>query len=330
MPCMLPMRPAEDTDIFDRPEMHDRNAETRRVMIVGGGGLLGRSLAQVFRDETDWDVVLATRTHLVDMKGYERWDSDSRSEWKRIVLSERWKPNVIVNAAAMTNVDKCETERAEAWKANVGLVEIITEMCRKIDAWLVQISSDYIFDGHSGPYTELDRPAPINYYGKTKLAAENVCLRSGLESTIVRTMWLYGVAGEGKKTFSDWIVESLKNGESINVVSDELGNPTFVDDVSYGVLKLIERGVQGVVNVAGPERMSRMDWAEIVCKVYGIEPGKQLNAIHSGQLQRKAPRPIKSGLVTTKASSSLEFKGLSVVDGTSTVKITTERLIELA
>ncbi len=309
--------------------MSNKSTEKMRVMIIGGAGLLGRSMAQLFRDETEWDVILATRDYLVDSHGYERWDSTSRAEWKRIVLSSRWNPDVIVNTAAMTNVDKCETEREAAWKTNVGLVEIITEMCRKIDARLIQISSDYVFDGSAGPYTESDRPNPINYYGKTKLAAENVCLRSGVDCAIVRTMWLYGIAGEGKKTFADWVVESLKDGQTINIVADEVGNPTFVDDVSYSVLKIIERGLRGVVNVAGPERMSRLEWAEIVCKVYGINPKEQLKAIESIDLGRIAFRPLESGLVTTKASSLIEFKGLDVVNGTSTLKTTLERLDEI-
>ena len=309
--------------------MRYRPTEKKRVMILGGAGLLGRSMAQILRDETEWDVVLATRDYLVDSHGYERWDSTSRAEWKRIVLSKRWNPDVIVNTAAMTNVDTCETEREAAWRTNVGLVEIITEMCRKIDAQVIQISSDYVFDGSAGPYTELDRPNPINYYGKTKLAAENVCLRSGVDCTIVRTMWLYGVAGEGKTTFSDWVVGSLKDGQTINIVSDEVGNPTFVDDVSYSVLKIIERRLRGIVNVAGPERMSRLEWAQIICKVNGINPKDQLKAIESIELSRKALRPLESGLVTTKASSLIEFKGLNVTNGTSTLRIALERLNEI-
>ena len=313
----------EERYSMDRPAK-----EKKRVMIIGGAGLLGRSIAQVLRDETEWEVVLATRSYLVDALGYERWDSNSRSEWKRIVFNNRWKPDVIVNTAALTNVDRCESDREEAWKTNVGLVEIITEMCRKIDARLIQISSDYVFDGEAGPYTENDRPCPINYYGKTKLAAENVCLRSGVDCTIVRTMWLYGIAGEGKMTFTDWVAESLKNGETISVVSDEIGNPTFVDDVSYGVLKIIERGVRGVVNIAGPERMSRLEWAKTICQVYGLDPGDHLREITTEQLERKAERPLNSGLVTTKVASLMEFKGMSVFNGTSTLRVTMERLNE--
>lgn len=297
-------------------------------MIVGGGGLLGRTLAEVFRDETDWHITIATRNYLVDVEGYEQWDSESRQDWKRIVLNERWKPDIIVNAAALTNVDRCELERDLAWKTNVGLVEILTEMCRKVDARLVHISSDYVFDGTAGPYTENDRPNPVNYYGKTKLGAENICLHSGVDCAVVRTMWLYGIAGEGKKTFVDWVLESLGRGDTIGVVTDEIGNPTLADDVAYAVVKIIESGMRGIVNVAGPDRISRLEWARKICSVYGIEPGDRLREVRSDELDRPAKRPLESGLITTRASSLLDFKGLDVTNGLSLLKVATERLGE--
>lgn len=302
--------------------------EKKRVMIVGGGGLLGRAVAEMFRDETNWNIVIATRHYLVDVQGYEQWDSESRQDWKRIILDERWKPDVIVNAAAMTNVDQCELDRNKAWKTNVGLVEILTEMCRKVDARLVHISSDNVFDGVNGPYTETDRPNPVNYYGKTKLGAENVCLHSGVDCVVVRTMWLYGVAGEGKKTFVDWVVESLNRGDTIGIVSDEIGNPTLVDDVAYAIVKIIERGMRGIINIAGPDRISRRDWAERICALYNIDPTGKLKDVVSDGLGRPAKRPLESGLITTKASSLLDFKGLDVNKGMSLLRIVSERMGE--
>lgn len=306
-----------------------KNGEKKRVMIVGGAGLLGRTLAEMFRDETDWEIVIATRNYLVDMQGYEGWDSESRQDWKRIILNDRWKPDVIVNAAAMTNVDQCEVDRNAAWKTNVGLVEIITEMCRKVDARLVHFSSDNVFDGVSGPYTENDRPNPINYYGKTKLGAENVCLHSGVDCAVVRTMWLYGVGGEGKRNFVDWVVQSLERGEEIGVVSDEIGNPTLADDVAYATVKIVERGMKGIINIAGPERMSRLQWAERICRIYKLNPDGKLKNLKSADLDRIARRPLESGLITTKASSLLDFNGLSVDNGMSLLRVAAERMGEL-
>lgn len=302
--------------------------EKKKIMVVGGGGLLGRTVAEMFRDETNWDIVIATRHYLVDVHGYEQWDSESRQEWKRIILDERWKPSVIVNAAAMTNVDQCEVDRNVAWKTNVGLVEILTEMCRKVDARLVHVSSDNVFDGVNGPYTETDRPNPVNYYGKTKLGAENVCLHSGVDCAVVRTMWLYGVGGEGKRTFVDWVVESLSRGDTISIVSDEIGNPTLADDVAYGIVKIIERGMRGIINIAGPERISRREWAERICDVYGISAEGQLRDMKSEDLHRAAKRPLASGLITTKASSLLDFKGLDVTNGMSLLRVVSERMGE--
>ncbi len=294
-------------------------------MIVGGGGLLGQKMLEVMRSETDWQLIIAAKNHLVDEEGYQQWDSLSRSDWKSIIMTERWKPDVIVNCAALTNVDACEINRKEAWQTNVHLVELIAEMCRKVDAKLVQISTDYVFEGTSGPYWENDRPNPINYYGKTKLAAENVCVSHGIQYAILRTMWLYGTAEGGRKTFVDWLVESLSAGNQVNIVNDEFGSPTLTDDVAFGTVKVIEKSFEGIINLAGSETVSRWEWAQTICKVYGINNTGSMKSIPSEQLERKAPRPLRSGLVPMKAQTVLGVKTLGVETGVSTYRTQLER-----
>jgi dTDP-4-dehydrorhamnose reductase len=288
------------------------------------------------------------------------------------MVEDRWRPDVIINAAAATNVDGCETDRAEAWRDNVDLVETIVEVCRKIDARLVQVSTDYVFDGEAGPYVESDRPNPINYYGKTKLAAENVCLRSGIDVAIVRTMWLYGagsfattpdargispmfesprgyradhlpvqrsrrvVSSPGgspivlrrpgtKRSFVDWVVESIVDGKTINVVQDEIGNPTHIEDVAYSILKIVERKVSGLLHISGKELISRLDWAHTICRAYDLDGSELIRPISAAQLPRKAPRPLKSGLITTKATSMLDYRPLDAANGLQMHRIRTER-----
>ena len=299
--------------------------EKQRVLVVGGNGLLGSSIVQVLSEETDWNVMIATRTALVDNEGHERWDSSSRKEWKDNIVTERWKPSVIINAAAMTNVDKCEVEREEAWKTNVDIVEIIAEMARKVDARIIQVSTDCVFDGEEGPYIEIDRPKPVNYYGKTKLAAENVCLSSGVDATIVRTMWLYSSRTKEKRTFVDWVKESLEKEQEINVVDDEYGNPTLTEDVAYAMVKIVEKELKGVINIAGSERISRWDWAEKIRTEFQLQKRGKMNRIQAKDLDRAAIRPLNSGLVTTKAVSTLEFNPISVIKGLQMQRITQER-----
>lgn len=299
--------------------------DMKKILIVGGGGLLGSSLVKVITEESNWEVKVASRKFLADAKGYERWDSNSRSDWKEMILKERWKPDVIVNVAAMTNVDQCEIEREGAWKTNVELVSVIAEMARKVDAKVIQLSSDNIFDGVNGPYTEDDKAKPINYYGKTKLAAENVCLSSGIDCAIIRTMWLYGQSAMGKKTFVDWLIERVLGRETTRIAIDEIGNPTLTDDVAYAILKIIEKNLTGIVNIAGENRVSRWEWANRICDVYRIDKREMLVPVESAQLQREALRPLQSGFVTTKMASVLEFKAIDVEHGLYLLRIQKER-----
>jgi len=280
-------------------------------MIVGGAGQLGQKLIEVFKRETDWEITSVIRNGIADNRGGEAFDTSSRQAWKRIILHERWRPNVIVNAAAMTDVDKCEVQREEAWRTNVQLVEHLTGMARTIDARFVQLSSDYVFDGMNGPYTETARPNPINYYGKTKLAAENICMRSGVEAAIVRTMWLFGYADNGKQNFVTWLVKQLLTTGIARVVDDEIGNPTLTDDLAYAIVSIIERDLRGIVNLAGPQVMSRFDFARQIAEEYNLDP-ERVTSIPSAALERAAKRPLQSGLLTFKAQSLMEIKLRSV------------------
>ena len=270
----------------------------KRIMIVGANGTLGSRLIEMIRAESSYNIVAVTRGYRADKEGYEQWSADIPRDWKEMSDTERWQSDVVVNAAAMTDVDGCETDREKAWKSNVELVESIVNYCRRTDARLLQLSTDYVFDGTSGPYAENDRPNPINYYGRTKHAAENTCLNSSVEASIVRTMWLYGSKpASGKAPFSDWVRGELKKNGPTNVVSDEFGNPTLYDDLAYALLKLIDKSGPTILHAAGKEHLSRLDWAKTIAKVEGIE-GKRFEGIPAASLGRKAERPLKSGLTT--------------------------------
>jgi dTDP-4-dehydrorhamnose reductase len=295
-----------------------------KVMVVGGMGMLGQKIVNVIRAETDWQVSSVVRAGIADSGGAVYFDTASRKEWKELVGQERWRPDVIINAAAMTDVDRCEIDRERAWMTNVRLVETLTELCRKIDSRLVQVSTDYVFNGLNGPYSETDTPQPINYYGKTKLAAENVCTRSGVECSIIRTMWLYGDAEGGKRTFVDWAIDKLSQYQLIHVVTDEIGTPTLTDDVAYGIVRAIESSFAGIMNVAGDERMSRYDFAKLVASVYGWNKDL-VRTTTTDQLDRPAARPLNSGLITLKAQTTLGLKLSRAEEGLRTYRVQRDR-----
>lgn len=299
--------------------------QKKRIMIVGADGSLGGDLRDIIAGETNWSIIEVTRTE-ARRQGMERpFNSSDRGEWHVLFEDEGWRPDVVVNTAAMTNVDECERNKEEAWKSNVTLVENLAAECKRHGRKLIQVSSDYIFDGISGPYTEIAVPKPINYYGKTKLAAENACIKSGINHAIIRTMWLYGEPRKGRSSFVTWMVNALSSREKPRVVTDEMGNPTFQVDVAYGIIKIIERDLQGVLNIAGPELMSRWDFAQEVAAAYDLDPNLPI-PILSSDLDRPAKRPLKSGLISLRAATILGLRLTKVRDGLEICRVMEHRM----
>lgn len=270
--------------------------QTGRIMVVGPNGLLGRAVIRTILAESDTDVIAAGRTFLADQQGYVEWSSSEKSSWKKIASDPRWLVDTIINCAAKTNVDACETERDEAWKENVELVEGILTYARKCEARVIQISTDNVFDGENGPYDIDDRPEPVNYYGRSKLAAENLCRASPVETCIVRTMWLYATTPGERTTYSTWVRESLAKGASLKIAEDEIGNPTTVEDLAWDLLKITEAGTTGTIHAVGSERMNRLEWATIIADINGL-PKDRMKGVKSADLGRAARRPLNSGMI---------------------------------
>ncbi len=292
-----------------------------RVLVVGSNGLLGQKVADLLVRGSPSTVFLASLENKpfvpVETAEYAQVDITQRKDVRDLVGSV--EPDVIVNCAAMTNVDACERERELAWRINVNAVEHLIEAARRTNAKIVHVSSDYIFDGKLGPYAEDDRPEPLSYYGKTKLASENALRTSGLEHIIARTMVLYGYSPGVKPNFALWLIESLEKKSPVRVVDDQVGNPTLVDDLAYGLVRAIELGRSGIYNIAGRDIVSRYDFARTLAKVFGFDPGL-ISAVKTAQLRQPAPRPLKSGLITLKAEVELGFRPSTVEEGLRVLK----------
>jgi dTDP-4-dehydrorhamnose reductase len=220
---------------------------------------------------------------------------------------DEFEPDIIINAAAMTNVDQCETDREHAWRANVTSVENLVHAARLAGSRIVHISTDYVFDGKNGPYAELDRPNPLCYYGRTKLASENVLRLSGVPSTVIRTMILYGVGYGVKLNFALWLLKNLSESKPVRVVDDQIGNPTLADDLAFAILRAIELGRTGLYHVAGNDLMSRFDFAVAIARIFNLNR-KLISPIKTSVLRQPAQRPLRSGFITLKAQTDLDAK----------------------
>jgi len=213
-----------------------------RILLTGSNGLLGQKLVELLSNCKNYNLLLSSRQDSSVFQDetlpYVQLDTTQKPNVRKII--EEFEPEVIINTAAMTNVDLCETERKAAWQSNVNTVENLVFAAKLVGARLVHLSTDYIFDGKNGPYHEQDRANPACYYGRTKLASENIVQTSGIPFTIVRTMVLYGIGYRVKLNFALWLLKNLSDEKAVRVVDDQFSNPTLADDLAYAILKTIE------------------------------------------------------------------------------------------
>jgi len=293
----------------------------KRILICGANGLLGQRLSLMLSTQNDYEVLNTSveRSFVYDNKlfDYNQLDITNRSDVKSLISS--FQPDVVINAAAATNVDWCESNREEAWKVNVTAVENLADASRKVNAKLIHVSTDYIFDGKNGPYDETAKPNPLGYYGKTKLASENAIRSAAIQHAIVRTIVLYGSGIGVKANFALWILNSLKAGKQITVVDDQLGNPTFVGDLAIAIIKVFELNREGIFHVGGADQLSRYDFAVQTAEVFGLD-ASLIKRIKTSDLIQASPRPMISGFITLKAETQLGLRFLTVKEGLKLLK----------
>lgn len=282
-----------------------------RILIIGSNGMLGQRLTEFYNRNPNVELLTASaeeETFFQDIN-YEKLNLTDKKQVKKII--NNFYPDVIINAAAFTNVDKSELEKELAWAINVSGVEYLAKYGSSIDARLIHISSDYIFDGNSGPYDENQKPNPIGYYGRSKLAGENALICGNCKYTILRTNVLYGPAKFGRPDFVKWVVNSLRNGDKIRIVTDQINNPTYIDDLVQSISKVIEHGKTGIYNVGGPEFLSRYEFTNKIADYFNLDTSL-ISPITTEELNQTANRPLKSGLVTLKAESEFGYKPHSI------------------
>lgn len=292
-----------------------------RILICGSNGLLGQRLALMLSSQTDYEVLNTSRNRsfVFDHRlfDYTQLDITKKSDVKSLVSS--FHPTAIINAAAAADVDWCELNREDAWKVNVVGVENLIEAARKVGARLIHISTDYIFDGTHGPYSENDKPNPISYYGKSKLASENAVRIAAIPNTIFRTILLYGNGIGVRDNFPIWVIKSLRAGKIIRCSEDQVSNPTHVNDLAFAVVKGFELNRDGIYHVCGNERASRYQFAVRTAEVFGLD-SNLIQRVKSIDLRQSAPRPLVTGFVTLKAQTELGLNVMNTLQGLTLLK----------
>jgi dTDP-4-dehydrorhamnose reductase len=290
-----------------------------RILVTGSNGMLGQKAVEFYSGKQNTEL-LATSVEeksVVDSVEYVSCDIKCRDKIKKVIYD--YCPDFIVHTAAFTNVDLSEKLREEAWRINVKGVEYISEASRVIDAHIIHISTDYIFDGKNGPYDENALPCPVGYYGRTKLASENALKISGTMFSILRTNVLYGTAQNSRPDFVRWVINSLSNNQQIRIVKDQINNPTFIDDLVQAISKIVEFRKTGIYNIGGKEFLSRFEFTNRIADYFNLNKNL-ITPIFTEELNQAARRPLKSGLWTLKAETELGYKPHSITESLSVIK----------
>jgi len=250
-----------------------------RILVTGAQGILGQAIRESL---ASGNTLYLWGRDEVDVRDPER----IRTAAKGIEF------DAVIHAAAMTAVDRCETEFDLAMATNRDGTRNVAALARERGATLVYVSTDYVFDGSkNGPYVEDDPPRPINAYGRSKLAGEEVTRESGGKFLIARTSWVFG---EGGKNFVDAIAEKLKRQEAPEVVTDQRGSPTYARDLAHGIEKLLRVGATGTVNVTNSGATTWHGFAVEIARYLGSP--LVIGETTSDRFPRPAPRPKNSVL----------------------------------
>ncbi|MEM7330576.1 MAG: dTDP-4-dehydrorhamnose reductase [Chloroflexota bacterium] len=265
------------------------------VLVTGGKGMLGADLCQLF--EARGHTVHVTDVDNLDIRDYQ----------SVLSLVENIKPDWIMHLAAMTHVDQCEQKPDEAYLTNALGTQNVALAAQKVDAMMVYVSTVSVFDGIKPfPYTEFDTPNPQSVYSKSKLEGERI-VRDLLDKFyIVRAGWMFGGGREDKK-FVAKIIELAQERDSLSVVNDKFGSPTFTYDIADGIEKLANTGLYGTYHLVNSgELCSRYEFAKTIIQIAGITTC-EIHPVNSAQFPLPAPRPR----MEAAQNYALELRGLN-------------------
>ncbi len=286
-----------------------------RVLLTGANGLLGQKIVHQCYMDNEIDLVATG-------KGIKRFDEDILFVTMDITDANevnsvfyKYKPDAIIHAAAMTNVDECELNQESCIEANVTAVKILIESAEKIGAFFLYVSTDFIFDGKEGPLGE-DHPAdPVNFYGQTKLDAEHLVMEASVSWAIARTVLVYGVVKDmSRSNIILWVKDSLEKGKKIQVVDDQYRTPTLAEDLADGCIRILKQKAGGIFNISGKDFLTPYEMAIQTANFFNLDKSL-IHKTDSTQFTQPAKRPLRTGFIIEKAKNDLGYNPRSFRDG---------------
>jgi dTDP-4-dehydrorhamnose reductase len=283
-----------------------------RLLVTGVHGLLGRALL-----EADLDAgveLLGCGRQAEPIGKVPCYAVDLADQAAVVALWRQLRPDRVIHTAAVTNVDQCETDPDLARRVNLDAVANVVAACVEVGAGVAQLSTDYVFDGHHGPYSEQDEANPLSVYGQMKLASEAVVLADGVDGLVVRTLWLYGHLRSVRPNLVTWPLAALMRGESMRIVRDQWGNPTYVHDLARALVELSLQEVSGLFHMGGATFLTREELVRQVAAHFQLDDSK-VESMDTATAGQAAPRPLRSGLRTDAIEARLGWVPASLSEG---------------
>jgi dTDP-4-dehydrorhamnose reductase len=281
-----------------------------RIAITGANGLLGGEAVALAAEAHD--VLALGRGGCRLPASRFTWADADLGDGRSVESAIReFRPDAVLHAGAMTDVDGCEREVERAWAVNVGGTEQVARACRAVGARLVAVSTDYVFDGSSGPYREEDVPNPRGVYARTKRVGEEAALVLAPRCAVARVAVVFSGRSGAKPTFATGIVEKLSRGEPVKAFSDQLVSPTLARNAAAMTIELLlEHDYEGVLHTSGATVLDRVDFARRVAHRLGLRG--EIVPVRTADVKLPAPRPLAGGLVVDRAAALLRTKPLDI------------------
>ena len=289
----------------------------KKILLTGANGLLGQKLVHLLTQQPDIDLIATARgnNRLPFSAGYTYYSMDITDRKQVLDVMGEVRPDVVIHTAAMTDVDKCETQKDACWAQNVHAVEYIIDACRATDAFLLHVSTDFIFDGAAGPYDETAEANPISFYGWSKQAGEMAVRHSAVRWAIARTVLVYGIAHDmSRSNIILWVKKSLEDGKNIKVVTDQWRSPTLAEDLAMGCFLIADQEAEGIFNISGKEVLTPYEMAIRTADYFGLDKSLIAQA-DASTFTQVARRPPRTGFVLDKARTVLGYNPHSFEEG---------------
>ena len=289
-----------------------------RLLITGSNGLLGQKLVSLLHQNTEIELLATSRgdnklANVFPLVNFRKLDIVKVEEVNRVFAE--FKPTHVINTAAQTNVDICETERKAAYEMNAVSAQNLVSACEQYNTHLNHVSTDFIFDGEAGPYDETAKPNPVNYYGQTKLAAEEMVMKGKMPWAIARTVLVYGVVHDyGRSNIVLWVKSSLEAGKTIQVVNDQFRTPTLAEDLAMGCWLISQKNATGIYNISGTDFLTPYEMALQVAVYFKLD-GSLIQKTDGSQFVQPAKRPPRTGFIIDKARRDLGYQPHSFREG---------------